>query len=193
MAAPRLLLIALLASILAAVAFYATRGGATAPPPPAPAAPQPSAKPSSPKHDAPANGAKQPDTKSPQGNAGSADKSAKPDPVHTPAKPKPAVKGVPRRLSRALAQHKVVVLFFRQRHGSDDSATAGAVAGVRGTRGVAVFTDNIRHLDRYPRLIGSLGISQAPSVVIVGRDREASLIEGYVDGGSLKQRVLDAR
>jgi hypothetical protein len=109
------------------------------------------------------------------------------------AKAKPsAIKGVPPKVAAALGAHKTVVLFFRQ-PGADDDATQSAVRSVKGGRHVAVFTDRITHLARYQRVIADLGISQAPAIVVVGRSRKATLIEGFVDPGSLKQRVKDAR
>ena len=56
-----------------------------------------------------------------------------------------------------------------------------------------MFTDPIRRLARYRGLVGALGISQAPAIVIVGRDRRARVVEGYVDGASLAQDVADTR
>jgi hypothetical protein len=96
-------------------------------------------------------------------------------------------------VARAIGRGRTVVLFFFQRHASDDAATAAAVKAVRGTRGVAVFTDRINHLGRYGPLIGRVGVSQAPATVIVDSKRHARLIEGYVDAGTLAQEVADAR
>lgn len=56
-----------------------------------------------------------------------------------------------------------------------------------------MFSDSINSLGRYPRLVASLGISQAPSVVVVGPSSKATLLEGYTDAGTLKQKILDTR
>jgi len=104
----------------------------------------------------------------------------------------PALAGIPRRVSRALQRKRVVVLFFRQ-PGADDDATAAAVSSLRGRRNVSVFKDGIRRLARYRSIVSGLGISQAPAVVVVSRRREAVLLEGFVDRGSLSQQVADAR
>jgi hypothetical protein len=109
-----------------------------------------------------------------------------------PAKKAPAApKGVPPKVARALQAHKTVVLFFRQ-PGADDDATASAVRSIKSGRHVTVFTDRITHLGRYQRVVADLGISQAPAIVVVGRSHKATLLEGFVDEGSLKQRVKDA-
>ena len=111
-----------------------------------------------------------------------------------PAKPKPsaAVVGVSPKVQRALGAKRTVVLFFHQ-PGADDAATRAAVHSLQGKKGVSVFSDGLSHLARYRRVVAGLGITQAPSVVIVGKSRKATLIEGYVDGGTLTQQVLDAR
>ena len=109
---------------------------------------------------------------------------------------KPAVakvEGAPASVKRALDKKRVVILFFRQAGSADDAAVAGAVNAQRVRKGVSVFTDNIRRLARYRAVVGTLGISQAPAVVIVGRNGEAQVVEGYVDEGSLTQQVVDAR
>ena len=110
------------------------------------------------------------------------------------AKDAGAVVGVPTAVARALGERKVVVLFFTQRGPADDTATRMAVNKLRkGRSRAAVFTDSIRHLERYRRIVADLGVSQAPSVVIIDRERRASLHEGYMDGASLRQLVQDAR
>jgi hypothetical protein len=123
---------------------------------------------------------------------------AKPETTTTPAKPKaakkkaaPAVEGVPPKVAKALQKRRTVVLFFRQ-PAADDDATAAAVRSVRG-KGVSVFTAPISKLARYRRVVNDLGITQAPAVVIVGKDRKARLLEGYIDPVSLRQQVKDGR
>ena len=122
---------------------------------------------------------------------------AKPDPAK-PAKPakKPAiptrVAGVPPKVGKALVARRTVVLFFRQ-PAADDVATAAAVGSVRGTEGVSVFTAPIRRLASYRGVVSGLGISQAPAVVIVDRNRRARLLEGFIDAGTLRQQVKDTR
>jgi len=109
---------------------------------------------------------------------------------------KPAVAkvtGVPPSVKRALDKKRVIVLFFRQSGSADDAAVAGAVNAQRGRKGVSVFSDNIRRLARYRAVVGALGISQAPAVVIVGRNGQARVVEGFVDEGSLTQQVVDSR
>lgn len=100
--------------------------------------------------------------------------------------------GVPRPVGRALARKRVVVLFFGQQ-GADDRATFEAVASVRGQKGVSVFRDDITDLAKYRAVTGGLGVAQAPATVVIGSDRQAQLLEGFLDEGTLRQIVLDAR
>jgi hypothetical protein len=86
----------------------------------------------------------------------------------------------------------VVVLFFGQ-GGADDTATGKAVDGLKNLKGVSIFRDGIDHVARYRGLVGNLGVAQAPTVVIVDPKRQAQLVEGFIDPGTLEQLVVDAR
>lgn len=175
----RPILIALVGAVVALVAFYATRGAqdsteAAAPPPP-PAATSPTAD------------------RAPEADDASAKRAgAEPRKAGKRRKGR-ARRGVPPALVRALDARKVVVLFLYARHAADDRATARAVAALRGKPGVAVFSDPIGRLARYRKVIGTLGIGQAPAIVIVGANGAARVIEGYVDPATLAQDVADAR
>lgn len=132
-----------------------------------------------------------------------ADKPAKP--AAKPAKPAPtpaaaakparaaAPAGLPAPVARAVRAKDVTVIFFRQAGGVDDAATARAVAAQRGRKGVAVFSANIKDLNRYRAVVGGLGLSQAPAVVILGKGRTARVLEGFIDPQTLAQEVADSR
>jgi hypothetical protein len=182
MALPRPALLALLGLLLFVAAFMVTRAGQDEEvPPPAPA-PNPSAategsKPASkPARKAPGRGARK-EGQAPARKAG----------VQNTA-------GLPPALARALERKRVSVLFFLHRSGQDDRATQQSVRSLRGAYGrrVAVFTDSIKNLSKYRAVVAELGLSQTPSIVIVDRDRRAEVLEGFVDAGSLRQRVADA-
>jgi hypothetical protein len=115
-----------------------------------------------------------------------------------PAKPKqPAVEagqGLPTPVARALNAHKIVVLFFYEPAASDDQATRAAIRAVRrvGSGGrVALFQDTVSHISDYRRVVGSLGISQSPAMVVIDRNRQAQLLQGFVDSGSIQQTLRD--
>jgi hypothetical protein len=99
----------------------------------------------------------------------------------------------PRKAARAVRAHRKVVIFFRNPRGLDDQATAEAVRGLRGRTKAAIFTDDIRSVDRYGSILEDVGVNQAPAVVIIDRRGAAHLIEGYVDADALAQEVADVR
>ena len=114
-----------------------------------------------------------------------------------PAKPKqPAVtagQGLPDDVARALNSDKVVVLFFYEPAASDDQATRAAIKAVRSVGGgVALFQDTVSHISDYRRIVGALGISQSPAMVVIDHGRHAELLQGYLDSGTIRQTVRDA-
>jgi hypothetical protein len=111
--------------------------------------------------------------------------------VPATAQAKPG-EGLPRRVAAALARRDVVVIAFLSK-GGDDRATREALRAVQGRRGVTVVVDGIGDVSDYRRVVGGLGINQAPAIAIVRRDGKGELLEGYVDAGTLAQEVVDAR
>jgi hypothetical protein len=104
-----------------------------------------------------------------------------------------AGEGLPGNVARALNSDKVVVLFFYEPAASDDQATRAAIKAVRSVGGsVALFQDTVSRISDYRRLVGTLGISQSPAMVVINRDRQASLLQGYLDSGTIRQTVKDA-
>jgi len=103
-----------------------------------------------------------------------------------------AALGLPVKVAQAFAKHRTVVLYFGAR-GADDTLTAASVRALKASAGsgVAVFMDKLSNLADYRRVVEGLDVSQAPSIVIVDRDRRARLYEGYIDAGSLRQAVAD--
>ncbi|MGI8945820.1 MAG: hypothetical protein ACR2GL_06230 [Thermoleophilaceae bacterium] len=191
----------MIGAVLALAAFYATMGargaGDEAAPAPAPTAEKESSAPKTPGSRKPkraGSGASKEETRAlapaAQPPAGKAEASAKAE-----TKPKVAAPtGVPPGVARALARRQTVVLFFYQRGAAaDDAAAARAVSSVRGRRGVAVFSAPISRLADYRGVTGGVGVSQAPAIVILDRDRKARLIEGFVDRETLAQEVADSR
>ncbi len=168
MAVSRPLLLALIGAVLALVAFYATSGGEGSVTDPSKPAGAEAEQRSTPPREDPAASAK-------------------------PAAEARRAGAPPTSVRRALAGKRTVVLFFFQRGSADDDATAGSVSSLRGRPGVRVFSAPISRIGDYQAVIGGAGVSQAPAVVILGRDRAARLIEGFVDRETLAQQVADAR
>jgi hypothetical protein len=201
MAVSRLVVLLVAAALLIPVTFVATRHGgdsgskgsapAAAPAPtPKPAKPQPAQKPAAkPKTTvahkvAPTHAARKPSQAKSTTNA-------KAEQARNAAAAKA---GVPRRVATALAAHRTVVIFFSDGRGADDKATAASVRSIRGrAHGARFFADRLRNIGDYRLIVGNLGLSQSPSVVIVGQRGKARVVEGYVDSETLLQQVLDAR
>lgn len=211
----RPLLIVLVAAVLALVGFYATQGSrdsvdsapVTVSPPPDAGAPAGKADepPAVAKVDKSEAQAQEPAKPSKSESKAGEQQSAKPDPKPD-AEPKAKAKATkakadkaaarpvsgPVAVRRAIDRKQRVVLFFGTPRGADDRATAAAVTAQR-SRGVVVVLEPLENLVKYRELIGGLGISQAPAVVVVGKNGAARLVEGYVDPATLAQEVADAR
>jgi len=194
MAVSRPLLLTLVGAMLFVATFVAARGARTVADPASQASVTPPA-PTPPKADV---GAGKPDAAKPTREqvaerAAKRKAQAAPDPAEKALTERPAkVVGLPAPVAKALASKKVVVLFFFQ-DAADDDATGTAVNSLREIDGVKVFRDGIANLAKYRAVTASLGVAQAPAVVVVGRDRQAQLVEGYVDQATLAQLVVDAR
>ena len=169
MALPRPTLLAIAGALLSLMSFTAMRtiGAQSVDDPPLP--PPPAAQASS-----------------------AADATAKPASVKPAPAPEPRLADVPPALSDALASGKVVVLLFSEKGAADDAAGPGHYAALSRINGVRVFRAGIRDLRRYAGIVTQVGVSQAPSTVIVRPDFTAlPPIEGYVDSQFLVQRVKD--
>jgi hypothetical protein len=57
---------------------------------------------------------------------------------------------------------------------------------------VRLFQDTVSRISDYRRVVGTLGISQSPAMVVIDRNRKAELLQGYLDAGTIRQTVRDA-
>lgn len=176
MAVPRLAVLAVVGLLLIPAAFVVSRvaaGGADGASPPA----KPAAK---------AQAAKAEATTKPAGAQ------PKPDPAAV-ARKKAAAAGLPASVAVALAQGKTVVLLLSDDKAADDRSTAEAVKSLKGkVPNVKIFSDRLSRLGSYRAIVGRVGVSQTPAVVIV-RGSKARVVEGYVDPETLRQQVIDAK
>lgn len=189
---------ALIGAVLIAVTFMVTRVGAeeeAGEPVPSPPADTSGPNAGAPRAEAP--GPARPARDPSRAGARDAPSKAVPSPRRsTPGtRPKPpgGLSGKAVDAARALERGKIVVVLFTQR-GADDDATRSALRELTTKRSsrVAVFRDRVSNLADYGPLAAGLGISRAPSVVVVDRDRRARVLEGYLDRGTLQQAVRDA-
>ncbi len=107
--------------------------------------------------------------------------------------PEPRVEDVPRAVSDALADGRVVVLLFAEPGPADDQATSRHFSALSQLgNDVAMFRAGLEDVGRYAGIVAELGVTQAPSIVIVRPDlRAVPPIEGYVESQYLLQRVKD--
>jgi hypothetical protein len=173
MALPRPTLLALAGAMLSLISFTAMRTIAT------------QSASDIPVPDIPTHGATAGSTPAPKADP-------KPDPKPAPP-PEPRVEDVPRPVADALADGKLVVVLFTEKGAADDQATAQHFAALSQLGGgVSTFRAGISDLGRYAGIVAQLGITQAPSIVIVRPDlRAVPPIEGYVETQYLLQRVKD--
>ena len=192
MAIPRPALLGIVGAILIAAVFLMTRSSgeeSAEPPVSAPASVAPEAPAAAPAGSPAAD----------QATAGGGARPPGPAGADSPETTQPPVVTLP--VARALGRERILVLLFTQGGAADDKATRHEVAQLRRyvsdsprlRKRVAFVTDRIGNVGDYRGVIGSLGVAQAPSIVIVGRDLDARLLEGFTDYRSLRQYVADAR
>ncbi len=188
MAVPRPVLLAVLGLALLTALFLATRNSAQSE---SVTPPSTAAKPAAPAKSAPA--ADKPASK-PAVRAADP-KPAKPAKPVVPAKPKlaPDVPPQVRRAAAALAKDQVVVFFFSKPGAADDTGARVAVRSLEGMKGVKVFKAGIDQVGAYRPMLAQLEISQVPATAIVRPGKRAVLLQGFVDAGTLRQNVADAR
>jgi hypothetical protein len=200
MAVPRPVLLALLGLALCAAAFLATRGAqepggaVTASPVATPAAPAaPAAKP-----DRPASKPEQREHAAPsKPSAGDDAKDAAPNAPKTAAPPTEIGEAIGTEakaqiVRAAYDRGDVIVFFFSHPGAADDTGTRQAVKALRGVDRVTIVRADLDDLTTYRPVLSSAGVSQVPAVVVARDGKSARLLEGYVDGRSLRQTVADA-
>jgi hypothetical protein len=127
---------------------------------------------------------------------------AKPATAAEPAKAQPArpaaqhkdpgaILGLPQSVAKAIGAHRTVVVFFYRRGVADDDATARSVSALH-AKNLSVFKASPKQFGDYRRLVGGLDLSSLPATIIIGRDRGARVIEGFVDSRTLAQEVADS-
>ena len=184
MAVPRPVLLALVGLAALVALFLATRNGAqeSVTPPSTAAKPAPATK---------APEAKQ--AQKPESRQAAPNKQPQQD--VTPRKPKLANDVPPqvRKAAAVLGRDQVVVFFFTKPGAADDTGARMAVESLDGMKGVAVFKAGIEQVGAYRPMLSQLEISQVPATAIVRPGRKAVLLQGFVDAGTLRQNVADAR
>jgi hypothetical protein len=98
------------------------------------------------------------------------------------------------RLLAFLAKGKTLVILFEGR-GADDKAARRAVhrAAKADPKHLVSAYVPIEKVGDYEAITSGVQILAAPSILVIGADRKATLLSGYVDVRSVEQAVGDAR
>lgn len=109
--------------------------------------------------------------------------------------------GLPAGIRGALSRRQVFAVgVFNTRNkpwarmAADDRGVRRALSNANRYGGkVTVHAAALADLSRLRPVIGDLDVAQSPSVVVVDRNRRATVLEGYVDRISINQAITDAR
>ena len=110
-------------------------------------------------------------------------------------------KGLPRSIARALDNRQVFVVGIFDtkekrwaRMASDDRRGRRELSKVNRYDGkVVVAQSSLGKLSKLNAIVGDLGVSQTPSVVVVDRNRKAVVLTGFVERNAINQVIQDAR
>lgn len=97
----------------------------------------------------------------------------------------PAAKPQPAPVART-----TVLLFAGS--GADDAVARGVVRSVRGP-GIRVIVAALTDVAKYQELLGAVEIETSPTILVIGKDRQAQRIEGLPDEAQVQQAVRAAR
>ena len=113
------------------------------------------------------------------------------------AKPAPAasgeLKGLPAAAVKAITQQKVMVVGFFTKQSADDRAVRKAMLKADRWGGrVMVKAAPIGQIGAWGRVARGVDVQQSPTVVVVGRNLQATPLVGYVDKQTIDQAVVDS-
>src|SRR5687767_1234287 len=110
-------------------------------------------------------------------------------------------KGLPKKIVRALDNRQVLVVGVFDtkekrwaRMAADDRRVRRELSKANRYDGrVVVAQSELAKLSSLNAVIGGLGITQTPSVVVVDRNRKAVVLTGFVERNAINQAIQDAR
>jgi hypothetical protein len=102
--------------------------------------------------------------------------------------------GLPLPVAKAVAEHKIIVLLFWNPKAADDRMVRRELrsVGSRHRKDVVVHIADVKNIARYAPVTRGANVEQSPSVLVIGRDRQATVLEGYSDRETIRQAVYDA-
>ena len=110
-------------------------------------------------------------------------------------------KGLPKKIVTALNERKVFVVGVFDtkesrwaRMASDDRRVRRELEKANRYKGqVVVSQTSLGELSRLNAVVGDAGVTQSPAVVVVDRNRKASVLNGFVEVNAINQAIADAR
>ncbi len=97
-----------------------------------------------------------------------------------------------RKILRWLDRGKVAVVTFYARGAADDKAVRRTLKNLNRHRGnVRVFAADIAQVGSYEAITRGVAVLQAPTTLVIGPDRRARKLVGYLDRAEVQQRVDD--
>lgn len=93
---------------------------------------------------------------------------------------------------RQVARGKVALVLFTRPGAADDELVRTELERVR-RHGIVRRVVDIEDVAKYPALTVGVKISQAPTLLVIGRDRTARTIVGLTDRREITQAIGDAR
>jgi len=114
----------------------------------------------------------------------------------THAKPAAHVSGLRHRynvIATALREHKVLAILFYNPAGADDQAVKHELAAIPTYRGQVVkLIVPVAELSRYTTITTQVMVSTTPTLVLIGRNAQASTITGFASQFELATRIANA-
>jgi hypothetical protein len=103
------------------------------------------------------------------------------------------LKGLPAPVVKAIRKQQVMVIGFFNKDAADDRLVRSAMAKVDRWDGrVFVKAAPIGKVGRWSRIAKGVDVEQSPTIVVVGRNLEATPLVGFVDTRTIDQAVVDA-
>ena len=110
-------------------------------------------------------------------------------------------KGLPKKIVTALDKRKVLVVGVFDtkesrwaRMASDDRRVRRELEKANRYKGeVVVDQTSLGELSKLNAVVGDAGVTQSPAVVVVDRNRKATVLNGFVEVNAINQAIADAR
>jgi hypothetical protein len=96
-------------------------------------------------------------------------------------------------VTTALREHKVIAILFYNPAGADDQAVRHELSSIPTYKGrVVKLTVPISELSRYTAITTQVMVSTTPTLVLIDRQHQASLVTGYATGFEIGTLVASA-